>query len=190
MKTVLKAFSFLGLISALSAWVVIDISIVLNPWFDIFRHAFSDLGGPEANYPWVYNFGLISVSILVFLYSIYLATVAGNKIEVIGSAFLMIASVFLALIGLFPAGTRPHTFVSTWFFIQMDLAIIAWGLGLLVRGLRDIGSIFIAMGIISPILALILEWPSIAVLEAFGIAVIDLWVLLMFFKVHRASIEI
>jgi len=30
------------------------------------------------------------------------------------------------LIGIFPSGTRPHTFVSTWFFIQGDLAIIIW----------------------------------------------------------------
>jgi Predicted membrane protein len=40
---------------------------------------------------------------------------------------VFVAGLFLALIGIYHAGTRPHVFVSTWFFVQMDTALIAWG---------------------------------------------------------------
>ena len=100
--------------------------------------------------------------------------------ETVGGTFMLIASVFLALIGIYPSGTNPHTFVSIGFFIQSDLVIIAWGIGLLFRGLKRFGTLFSAIGILGPLVALIFEWPSIAILETFGILVIDLWVILMF----------
>ncbi|MEM4984919.1 MAG: DUF998 domain-containing protein, partial [Sulfolobales archaeon] len=48
-----------GLIAVFSAWTTIFLSVSKNPWFNVFKHALSDLGGPRAVDPWIYNVGLI-----------------------------------------------------------------------------------------------------------------------------------
>jgi hypothetical membrane protein len=102
-----------------------------------------------------------------------------NKLESMGSSFIFIAGIFLILIGIYPSGTDPHVFVSTWFFLQADLAIIVWGLGLIYRNARNIGYFFTAMGILGPIIAMMVDWPSAATVEAYGIVIIDIWVILL-----------
>ena len=76
--------------------------------------------------------------------------------------------------------------VSIGFFLQFDLVIIAWGLGLLLRGLKGVGMLFSVIGILGPLAALTIEWPSIAIMETFGILIIDLWVIIMI-KVFRIA---
>ncbi len=78
-----------------------------------------------------------------------------------------------------PPGTRPHTFVSTWFFIQADLALIAIGMEL--WGFLA-GRLIVALSVLAFPLALLvgatLGWPSTAILETYGILIIDAGVLL------------
>ncbi len=169
--------TYTGVIAAVLAWLFIVISISVNPWFVFTRNAFSDLGGPYATDPWIYNYGLITTSVFVDLYSINLLLISRNKIEDFASAFVFIAGLFLALIGIYHAGTRPHVFVSTWFFTQMDMALITWGgVGSLIARDRRLGLFSLLLGVIAPAIALIIPWPSAATEEAYGIVVIDLWV--------------
>ncbi|WP_188596377.1 DUF998 domain-containing protein [Thermocladium modestius] len=167
---------FAGLAAAALAWVVILASIALNPWFVFVRNAFSDLGGPHANYPWVYNYGLIGVAVLTFLFSAYLLSTSRNKVEAAGASYISVAAVFLALIGVFHEGTYPHVFVSLWFFVQFDLAIMAWSIGAAMAGDRAGWPLFL-LGAAAPIPAALLRWPSAATLEAYGVAVIDVFVI-------------
>lgn len=92
------------------------------------------------------------------------------------SSFVMIAAIFLALIGIFHEGTYPHQFVSLWFFIQFDIAILVYGIGLL--RVKRKWEIYIF--IISNIVAGIVKWPSAATIEAYGIIVIDIWVIMSY----------
>jgi hypothetical membrane protein len=165
-----------GIVAVIMAWVVITISISVNPWFVFTRNAFSDLGGPHATDPWIYNYGLITTSIFVDLYSIHLLLISRNKIESFASAFVFIAGIFLALIGVYHEGTNPHVFVSTWFFIQIDMAIIIWGIGSLITRNKRFGLFTLLLGIVAPIIALLIPWPSAATVEAYGILAIDIWV--------------
>ncbi len=160
-------------------WIVASLPIAYNPWFSFTRHAFSDLGGPRASQPWIYNYGLIITAILVLLYSAALVNGAKNKVEAVGGTFMLVAGIFLALIGIYHSGTGPHGFVSGWFFIQADLAIITWGIGLMLEGRRALGAVSIAMGVLAPLFAAAVKWPSVAVLEAYGITLISIWVILM-----------
>ncbi len=171
-----------GIIAAVLAWVVIIISISVNPWFKITKNAFSDLGGPHAVDPWIYNYGLIITSVFVDLYSINLLINSRNKVESFASAFVLIAGLFLALIGIYHAGTRPHVFVSTWFFVQMDMALITWGIGSLMAGDRRTGLFSLILGVLSPIPAILIPWPSAAMEETYGILIIDVWVIVMTYK--------
>lgn len=177
---------YLGLVAAALAWTIIAICVALNPWFVFTKNAFSDLGGPNAKDPSLYNYGLISVAVLVFLYAVHLARVASNKVEVVASSFVMVAAIFLALIGYFHEGTYPHGFVSVWFFAQFDLAILASSIGLYLRGSRRAGLAVAAVFALGTAVAVAVPWPSAATAEAWGIAAIDVWAIIVFLA-YRAT---
>ncbi|ABW01570.1 DUF998 domain-containing protein [Caldivirga maquilingensis] len=175
MALVSKILTYMGIAAAVLAWVIILTSISLNPWFNMFSNALSDLGNPHANYYWLYNYGLVLTATLMLLFSLYLLFVSENKVEAMGSSFVTIASIFLALIGIFHEGTYPHTFVSEWFFTQMDLAVVTWSIGLIVGRRLNYGIPLLLLGLIAPIPALLIKWPSTAILETYGIVIIDAW---------------
>ncbi len=180
---------YMGVVAAVTAWLVIAISVGVNPWFIFTKNAFSDLGGPHAVDPWIYNYGLIITAIFMGLYSINLLLLSRNKVEDFASAFVFVSGLFLALIGVYHEGTRPHVFVSTWFFTQMDMAIITWGIGSLLARDRKMGLFSLLLGVMAPVIALIIPWPSAATVEAYGIAVIDSWVAVMTFLDARHLIK-
>jgi hypothetical membrane protein len=161
-------------------WVFLALSISRNPWFDLWRHALSDLGDARmAADPWVYNAGLVVVGAILCAYSLYVAYVSRGRLAVFSSALLFTAGLFLALIGVFPSGTRPHTFVSTWFFVQVWLSSIP----LLVDSVRSGRTAYVAsmasVSILAPAVAYAVEalvgWPSVAVLELYGAVVVGLY---------------
>ena len=131
-----KMLRFMGLVSSVLFWVVASLSMLYNPWFSLTTNAFSDLGGRSANQPWIYNIGLMVTGGVALLYALSLIDDAKNKAQVVGGGFMFMAGVFLALIGIYPSGTGPHTFVSTWFFAQADLAIVTWGIGLVLENVK------------------------------------------------------
>lgn len=168
-----------GLAAALTAWGTFAYTISVNPWFMFTANAFSDLGGSGAFHPGVYNIGMMASGFLVLLYSLRCIEDAVNKLETVGGAFLAVAGTFLVFIGIYPSGTEAHGFVSFWFFAQANLAIMAWGLGLLLRGEKELGLVVSGLGFVSPVVAYLVPWPSTAMLEAFGIVVMNLWVVFM-----------
>ncbi len=174
---------YFGILSILSSWITIITSILLNPWFKFAKNAFSDLGASNACMPWIFNYGLMITGVLIILYSFAQFLDSMNILEYLGSGYTNVMGIFLMLIGLYPTGTYPHTFVSVWFFIQGDLAIAVWGLGLIIRRWYRLGLSYITLALISPIIAYIIKWPSIATLEVFGILVLDIWIITLF-KIH------
>lgn len=180
-EKIFRALFYLGIVDVVLAWIIIFISIAVNPWWisHYTTGAFSDLGSSSSNMPWIYNYGLIIVGTIIIFYSLALINYSLNKIEVTGSAFFLIAGIFLILIGVFPAGTRPHVFVSTYFFIQSDLSLITWGIGICLSKIKRYGSIFIILGIIAPIIAYVLPL-SAAEAETIGILALDIWTILMY----------
>lgn len=173
-----------GIFAIISIFVWTFTAILVNPTFNFYTNALSALGSPGANYPLIYNIGLMFTSILLLVFSIGLLINSNNKIEEVGSSFLMVSSIFLALIGIFHGGTYPHDFVSVYFFVQAAFSMIIFGIGLLFdnkkQGILTLLIVFIGIGIAE----LIQSSVSTAIIETFGISVISLWVLIMilFFK--------
>ncbi|MEM3186672.1 MAG: DUF998 domain-containing protein [Conexivisphaerales archaeon] len=182
-KTILL---FMGPVAIASAVIWIGAAIAINPTFDFFSGALSQLGSPGANAPWVYNTGLIFTSILLFLFSVSLLLNSKNKIESSGSSFLMITSLFLALIGIYHGGTYPHDFVSLWFFVLADISIFAWGVGLLFDVFWH-GVYVLILVCSATILGFGISWQSSAELETFGTAAISVWAVLMFIFYFKSS---
>ncbi len=177
---VVSAACLAGPAAVALAWIVIVVSVALNPWFSLWSNAFSDLGGPSANDPWVYNYGMISVASLIVIYGGCMVMGGLNRLHYVGGSFFMVAGLFLALVGVYHEGTYPHVFVSHWFFYQSDLSVLAWGLGSIRAQSRFTGCLELSIAVVGPIVAAALRWPSAATLEAYGIVLIDAFALLVY----------
>jgi hypothetical membrane protein len=181
-----------GPLAVVLAWMIIGLSWYLNnSWFVFTRDAYSDFGGSMSCCPKLYNYGLILVGFLLILYGVCIWIVGLNKLEIGGGAFMVIAGIFLALIGVYPSGTRPHTFVSTWFFIQADLALIITSLGIWLSNRSPLSYAgfwaSLAAYPIAIILQIVIGWPSAAVLETYGIFVIDIVAIFIYIDVIKRS---
>ena len=156
--------------------LVVALAAARNPWWSFWEHALSDLGGPGAADPWVYNYGLVLLGVLFALFSLGLLSASRSKGAAFASGLYFTAGVFLALIGIYPSGTRPHTFVSTWFYAQSFLATLALSLALLHEKRCKPGAALLLLSLSPAPLAYLVEalvgWPSVAAIEYFGAAFI------------------
>ena len=173
MKNSIKFLRFFGIITLIVYWTFTIISISQNPWFSVMHNALSDLGANDANAPWLYNYGLIFSFPLLFIFSVYLLSVARNKLEIIGGAFITISSIFLAFIGIFHSGTRPHVFVSSYFFLQFFFGMFIFGIA--TSKLRIASIVLFALAWIG----IVLPWPSVATIEIYEISIIGVFVILI-----------
>ena len=165
---------------AAAAWLVILASWWLNrDWFTYTRDAFSDLGGSRSYCPGLYNYGLIMLGALFSLYGIGVAISARTKLGTVGGGYIVVAGIFLALIGAFPAGTRHHVCVSTWFFIQSYLELILVLAGAARHSKAAKYSLTAMLASIPAGIAIAIwpGWPSAAVLETYLILFMDVAVI-------------
>ena len=171
-----KTLLLLGPLVAGAAWLVILASWWLNrDWFTYTRHAFSDLGGLRSCCPGLYNYGLVVLGTLFSLYGIGVTIRACTRLGVVGGGYIVIAGIFLSLIGVFPTGTRHHVCVSTWFFIQSYLGLI---LVLAEVAGHNKAAKYALAAMLASIpagiaIAIWPGWPSAAVLETYLILFID-----------------
>lgn len=175
----IKFTIFLGIACIIVPSIFIIASILTNPWFTITANAFSDLGAVTANNRWIFNCGMIVSGSLIFLFALGLAEMSENKVEVIGSAFLMMTAFFLIFIGIFYEGTAPHFLFSVLFFSEAGLSVLTWGLGMVMERRYDAGIAMIALAIIGTLGSLLISFPSIALLESFGISIMFVWVIIV-----------
>ncbi len=168
---ILSLTRFCGLATLVIYWTFTMLSISKNPSFSVMHNALSDLGSSEANEPYLYNYGLIISSPLLFLFSLHLMAMAKNKVQVVGGAFITIASLFLAFIGIFHSGTAPHGFVSSYFFLQFFI-----GMEIFCCATSKIWTTMSTVLFISALSGAFLHWPSTATLEIYEIAIIAIFV--------------
>ncbi|ABL78449.1 DUF998 domain-containing protein [Thermofilum pendens] len=172
MKNLVKTLLLAGPLAFAAFPVVVYFSASSNPWWSLYKHAFSDLGGPRAANPWIFNYGLMAMGLLVVVYSFGVLLASKTKYESFAAGLLFVAGVFLFLIGYYPSGTKPHTFVSLWFYLQSFIASTALGIALLLSGRKAVGTALLALGLVPVPLGTLIEatvgWPSVAILELAG----------------------
>ena len=166
----------LAVLVSTSSWLVIGSAWLLNHgWWSFLQGAFSDLGSSHACCPWVFNYGLILVSLLLFAYSICLWRAAASRIQAAGAAYLALSALFLAQVGLFPEGTEPHYCVSLWFFLLADAGLTLYTLPSR-RGPAPCRLAFASAAAMLPLgllVAATVGWPSTAALEAYAILLLE-----------------
>lgn len=169
-------------------WLLFLLCYFLNPQWVLTRDALSSFGDPSfSQFPWVYNYGLAIIALIIWLMSLGIVATAENKVQVFGGTFWFVAGIFLALIGYYHGGTYPHDFVSTWFFAQAALAMSVMGLGSYfshdVRG----AVVPIILAILMPLGAVLVSFPSAATTEIYEIVVIDAWALFSISNQRRVA---
>jgi hypothetical membrane protein len=189
---------WLGPFAAVYAWVVILACAALNPWWSVTAKALSYMGASTANDPWLYDYvGMVPTGLMLLVFSIYLTTESRNRSEVVGSLMFFLAGALLVGIGVFhqgpgwyPVGTARdgqnlHDLFSAWFFLQLFLTVIFWGIGLRREGERPLGNsmLLLAFGAIAVALGILAAFRTIpgGTGEVLGILAIDIWVALMYF---------
>ena len=172
LKRMSKVLRFSGLLGGFGFLVTAIVSsIVNNSWFEFYKHSFSSLGSPRSIHPMIYNIGMYFVGAMIILYAISFLIEANKKYNIIGATSLLFSGVFLIFVGIFHMGTRPHNFVSAWFFAQTDISLAIFAVSWLIYKMRE----WIAMAIILAFelfVAYAGVFPSVATIEAFGIFMI------------------
>ena len=163
----MKYFKYFWILALISFIIFTSISIYLNPWFSIFSNAYSDLGNPlKTSYYYLFNVGLITTSIFLFLFTLDILLSVKEKQKIVGSTIIIISSIFLSLIGIFNESTKPHLFISYCFFIQYFIGYLIYRL--------DKFSILI---FILAFIGLFIPFPSIALLETYEITLLSISIL-------------
>lgn len=114
-----KSGGWLG-VAAIAAWVVLYVTAAV-PYvgYDLTTNYLSDLGHPQAPAAWAFNAGAILGGILFVPFALALGRALGGRLGTAGGFLLLIAAVFLILVGVFPESSpnNLHFIVSAGFFL-------------------------------------------------------------------------
>jgi len=124
----------LGIIGPLIALIGIIIAILMSPWFTWDGNALSDLGKYATDVPaaFVFNAGLVLTGTIMLYFSYWFMNRFEDKITKFGHVPLMIALIFLILIGILSEDFGYiHFIVSVGFFASFPFTMWIVGFGFL-----------------------------------------------------------
>lgn len=181
-----KSFYYLGILGVIIPFLSIITTIAISPWFNIFDNALSDLGNIKRNgqVAYVFNAGLILGGILILLFSVRMLSErikTPNKYWLIS---LIISSIFLASIGIFPEDAGSiHLLVSVLFFISLIITLALFFSTMIRTELSYVAYIALAMLIVN-ILTWLMPWPwkGVAIQETIASLSTAIWLLSFIFN--------
>jgi len=128
LKKIWEKFYWFIVLYPISLAIIVVISVLINPYFDISMDAFSDLG-LSIHWGYIFNKGLMYISSpLALLMSIYMIIKADSKTRTVGSTFLLFSGIMLFFIGKFPADTFYHDFIAYAYFYSFFFGAVLWGI--------------------------------------------------------------
>ncbi len=178
---------YLGLASPIVAFLFIITAILTHPWFSFWQNALSDLGNPKENWNWIFNCGLIIAGVLGLLFA---ADLFGrvNGAERVAAAVFAVATLLLAMIGLFPEGSALHFPSAVLFYLLSAVAIticgVAWILTAERRMYGILSLVMVAAGIAVAVLP---DWDGIAIPETAGAIIVFAWVYMMVWQTYFST---
>ncbi len=142
------------------------LSISFNPWFNLLNNAYSDLGNPSnGEFYWIFNFGIILTAFFWFLFGYSLI-----KEDFLSGFGIVVASIFLALVGIFHEGYRVHKFVSYAFFIVSFVSLLKYN----YRRNKFISLTLFSLAIVGNFI----PFPSIGLLETYELILLFTFLLI------------
>ena len=163
-----------GILTPVVGFLVILSAVLSAPWFNWWTNALSDLG-VEGLSATIFNNGLKVTAFLMVIFSIGIKEIADeDKIGLAGFMLLLLGSISLLGIGVFPEGTELHYPFSVTFFVTMPLSIWVIGYFFIRGGLGNIGKISIVLGIAAAIIW-IPKWDGVAIPETISALAFAIW---------------
>jgi len=175
----MKTWKYLGFASLGIFLVFTLISKHLNPWFNVAHYTFSKLGKIGlANYPWIFSAGTIIGGIFMMWYGVEIVKNSIGKLQVLGGGYVLLSGIFMALIGLFPDGTKPHDFIAVVTFLSFYIGFTLFGFGSNKKAFKFYTAFVFALALIG---LLYPHWPSLCYLEIYGISLVIFDMVIMLF---------
>ncbi len=175
-----KLTCYLGIISYVIGVGTIGTAVAINPWFNVWTDALSDMGRVGLSTAWVFNMGLMLAAVVGMAYVVCLIKVFRNSLAHLAAGVYLVAAANLFLVGAFPEGTKPHWTVSYEFFSLMLFTYLLNAPALWLEGLRKHAAINLALFALGLGGSVIINWPSTATLELYNIALMGVWCVTMF----------
>ena len=148
-----------GITSQIVAFAAVFIAISYSPWFSWTEHNISILG-IEGRTTALFNSGLILAGLLSLMFAIGLKqSLLSSRLGRLGATSLMLGSVALAGIGIFPRTLDlPHDLSSVLFFVFITIALLLVGAAATAASQMRWGTLSLMAGILIIIFRLV-PWP-------------------------------
>jgi hypothetical membrane protein len=169
----------LGPLALIMAWATIIVSITVNPWFNLYKNALSDLGAVGLGTNYIFNTGLILTGIVFAIYAGFLERVSRNRVSAMASGIAILSAAHLIMIAVFPSGTEPHKFVSLEFFLLAAATIFFMSISFYVDGKKFYGTSSMIIFLVGILGSALIDWPSTALLEIYDIILLTIWTTLV-----------
>jgi hypothetical membrane protein len=176
--------AYCGIVSLSVVFALINVAIFLyRPGFVWTDNALSDLG-VESSSAIVFNFGLIAGGILYFVFALgVLRFFQSQTIGKTGAFMLLLAAVFLCLIGVFPetAPDNLHFYVSVGFFVSVPIALLLLATAMLQSSQkRKLGAFTVLMAFVAVLPWIIPRpWKGVAIPELISALAAAVWSIVM-----------
>lgn len=167
---------------------------VARDWFNITKHALSDLGATTVNSFLIFNSGLIVVGLITVMLAILVIweSIPTRKLRIIPTAILLMAGIFLIGIGIFPLDTAPvyHGLCAISFFILLGISMLAFGVYCLYYKELLLGVLGVLGFIVSYVVWVLIPWSNlnitgVAIPEVLSITPPNIWLLVLYRKVSK-----
>ncbi|MHA1838946.1 MAG: DUF998 domain-containing protein [Candidatus Ranarchaeia archaeon] len=185
---VIKPFMALGLLSPVISWIGIFSAISLSPWFSWTDNALSDLGVSSAGI--VFNSALIISGFLTLVFVYKLLTLYHKRpLLVVVAGLLAVTQSASIGIGVFTEYYGGlHNLLATMLFVFAFLTSLTYGIGIILTE-HDLSQGILSCAIaVSGILSwFLLDFPGIAIPEAFSAALFSTWQVLFILKMSSVN---
>ncbi len=143
-RPVLRIAGWCGVVGPVVATVMLFHAIRISPWFSWERNSLSDLAGPAAggSAPW-FTASVILQGLLMAITILGLWLWVGpGRLAAASSSVLLVSSVAVLLVGVFPKGSGgPHFVVAATYFLTAPLGLAGMGLTMWRKGKRLQGAL-------------------------------------------------
>jgi hypothetical membrane protein len=159
-----------GILFPIFSIIILILSVQMTPWFNLTEYAISDLGLTVGAGSF-FNYGIIIAGFLLLIFSLGLILDLKNRQA--GPTILLLSSLFLIGVGVFPLPNPNHIYVSSLFFIGFSLSFLILGINMIksktifIKKMGRSALICVVIAGVSPVFLLFVN--GIAITELFSI---------------------
>jgi len=170
-----RLFGVFGIIAPVVGFSMIFLAIRTAPWFSWSGNALSDLG-VDGLTAVVFNGGLAMTSSVMMAFSAGLYELTrGSRIGSMSFILFIAASCWLlGIAGFSETAGRIHFYFSVAFFVTLPLAMAAFAVYALRKGIKWLGLLSVLCGVAAASVWAP-DWEAVAIPEAFSALAVGVW---------------